>query len=215
MAVAVLGLGRFGTKLVEELSDAGIDVLAVDIDADRVNDVAETAALAAEGDITDWEFVSSLSLRDYQTVVVAIGAEMAASVLLTLILKKRLELRHVVAKASTKDHAVALELAGADIVVAPEQEAAVRLAHTLGSRHVGDYLSLGPNYGVARIDVPQAVVGRTIGSLNLLDDHKVFLLARIRGDSVSFNPNLDEVILKSDDWLIAGRDEHLRKLDPR
>ncbi len=213
MAVAVLGLGRFGTQLVQELSDTGIEVLAVDRDRERVNDLAEIAFLAAEGDVNDFEFIQSLALNEYDTVVVAIGSNIAASVLLTLTLKRRLSLPHVVAKASTHDHAVALELAGADIVVSPEQEAAIRLAHTLGSKHVGDYLSLGPSYGVAKIPVPDRLVGRPISHIDLLEKYRVFLLARIRGDSVSFNPNLDELIERNDQWLIAGRDEHLRRLE--
>lgn len=213
MAVAVLGLGRFGSQLVHELSDTGIEVLAVDKDGERVNDLAEVAFLAAEGDVADFEFLRSLALTEYQTVVVAIGTAIAANVLVTLTLKKRLALPHVVAKASTNDHAVALELAGADIVISPEQEAAIRLAHTLGSKHVGDYLSLGPSYGVAKIDAPENLLGHPISHIDLLERFKVFLLARIRGDSVSFNPNLDEKVEVGDQWLIAGRDDDLRRLE--
>jgi len=213
VAVAVLGLGRFGSRLVQELSHTGIDVLAVDRDSERVNEIADIAFLAAEGDVSDFEFIQSLSLNDYESVVVAIGSNIAASVLVTLTLKRRLSLPYVVAKASTHDHAVALELAGADIVISPEQEAAVRLAHTLGSRHVGDYLSLGPSYGVAKIRVPDRLVGRPLSALDLLDKYRVFLLARIRGDSVSFNPNVDELVQPGDEWLIAGRDEQLRRME--
>src|SRR5688500_9324648 len=147
MKVAILGLGRFGTQLVEELVSMGTEVLAIDVDEARVSEVAETALLAAQGDLADYEFLESLALKDYDTVVVAVGSEVATSVLVALTLKQRLKLPHVVAKASTNDHAVALELAGADIIVRPEQDAAIRLAHTLGSRHVGDYLSIGPEYG--------------------------------------------------------------------
>lgn len=215
MAVAVLGLGRFGTRLVQELTNTGVEVLAVDRDPARVNDVAEVAFLAAEGDIVDFEFVQSLALNEYRTVVVAIGSDIAASVHLTLTLKRRLSLPHVVAKASTTDHAVALELAGADIVVSPEQEAAVRLAHTLGSRHVGDYLSLGPDYGVANVDAPEILRGRPVSEAKLLDKFHVVLLARIRGNSVHFNPDQSELVQPGDRWLIAGRDEHLRRLDVR
>lgn len=215
MSVAILGLGRFGSTLAEELAGIGVEVLAVDHDSERVNALADVVFLAAEGDVADFEFLESLALHDYQTVVVAIGAEAATSVLVTLTLKKRLSLPHVVAKASTTDHAVALELAGADIVISPEQEAAIRLAHTLGSRYVGDYLSLGPAYGVATIQAPDEAVGRSIGNLDLLGRFEVFLLARIRGDSVSFNPPMDEVVETGDRWLLAGRDDALRRIDLR
>jgi trk system potassium uptake protein len=212
MNVAILGLGRFGTELVEELTAMGIEVLAVDADPARVNDVSETATLAAEGNITDYEFLESLALRSYDSVVVAVGSAMAASVLVVLTLKRRMELRHVVAKASTADHAEALRLAGADIVVSPEQEAAVRLAHTLGpSSHLGEYLSLGPTYGTAKLAAPESALGKQIGQLEVFTRHNVVLLALIREDSVTFRPDRDTVVEAGDVWLIAGDDEQLRK----
>lgn len=212
MNVAILGLGRFGTELVEELTGMGIEVLAVDTDSARVNDVAETATLAAEGNVTDYEFLDSLALKSYDSVVVAIGSAMATSVLVTLTLKRRMELRHVVAKASTADHAEALRLAGADIVVSPEQEAAVRLAHTLGpASHLGEYLSLGPTYGTAKLPAPESAVGKQIAQLDAFTRHNVVLLALLREDTVTFRPDRETVVEAGDVWLIAGDDEQLRK----
>ncbi|GIW12584.1 MAG: hypothetical protein KatS3mg062_0023 [Tepidiforma sp.] len=212
MNVAILGLGRFGSQLAAELVAVGVEVLAVDRQDARVNELAETATLAAAGDLNDFEFLQSLALHDYDAVVVAIGSDVATSVLLTLTLKKRLELRYVVAKASTNDHAQALRLAGADLVIAPEQEAAIRLAHTLGpSSHLQEYLSLGPTYGVAKLEAPITAVGRTIGSLETFTRHNVVLLAMVRNDLVTFRPDRDVVVEEGDIWLIAGEDEQLRK----
>jgi trk system potassium uptake protein TrkA len=210
MNVAILGLGRFGSQLAEELVAIGVEVLAVDRDDARVNLLAETASLAAAGDLTNFEFLQSLALGDYDAVVVAVGSEIATSVLLTL--KRRLSLRYVVAKASTNDHAEALRLAGADLVVAPEQEAAIRLAHTLGpSSHLQEYLSLGPTYGVAKLQAPITAVGRTIGSLEAFTRHNVVLLAMVRNNLVTFRPDRDVVVEDGDIWLIAGEDDELRK----
>ncbi|MGK2964068.1 MAG: potassium channel family protein [Tepidiformaceae bacterium] len=212
MNVAILGLGRFGTELVEELTHMGIEVLAVDGDPARVNDVSEIATLAAEGNVTSYEFLSSLGLGSYDSVVVAIGSEMATSVLVTLTLKQRMELHHVVAKASTNDHAEALRLAGADIVVSPEQEAAVRLAHTLGpSSHLGEYLSLGPTFGTAKLKAPDSAFHREIGKLDAFTRNNVVLLALIRDNSVTFRPDRDVIVEPGDVWLIAGEDDQLRK----
>jgi trk system potassium uptake protein TrkA len=210
--VAILGLGRFGSQLVEELVAMGVEVLAVDADGARVNDLAETATLAAAGDLTDFEFLNSLALETYDTVAVAIGSDVATSVLLTLTLKRRLELHHVVAKASTKDHAEALRLAGADIVVNPEQEAAIRLAHTLGpSSHLGEYLSLGPTFGCAKLEAPESAYGKPIGALDAFTRHNVVLLALVRDDVVTFRPDREVEVEPGDVWLIAGDDEQLRK----
>jgi len=210
--VAILGLGRFGTKLVEELVSMDVEVLAVDASSERVNDVAEVATLAAAGNVGDYEFLASLDLGAYDSVAVAIGSDMAVSVLVTLTLKRRLMIAHVVAKAATNDHGEALRLAGADIVVSPEQEAAVRLAHTLGpSSHLGEYLSLGPTFGCAKLEAPESAAGKTIGSLDAFTRHNVVLLALIRDDTVTFRPDRDVVVEPGDLWLIAGDDEQLRK----
>ncbi|MFQ5380605.1 MAG: potassium channel family protein [Dehalococcoidia bacterium] len=212
MNAAILGLGRFGTQLAEELVRVGVDVLAVDRDADRVNEVAELVLLAAEGDLSDVEFLESLALRSYDHVIVAVGSDVATSVLITLTLKQRLKLRHVAAKASDQDHRRALELAGADTIVSPEQEAAIRLAHTLGARTVADYMSIQADYGIAKVKAPTAAHGIRIGDIDVQDRYKVFFVARVRAGSITFNPDLRDVVQPDDFWIVAGRDSDLSDL---
>ena len=212
MNVAILGLGRFGSQLARELGRLGVDVLAVDHDSAIVNTMVETVLLAADGNVEDVEFLESLSLHNYDSVVIAIGSNVATSVLVTLTLKQRLRLDHVVAKASSNEHTRALELAGADVVVNPESEAAQRLAHTLGSREISDYMALGGEQGIARVRAPYSATGQAIGDLDIDDRYDVFLLARLREDSVSFNPALDETVQQGDTWIVAGRDDKLRAL---
>ena len=212
MNVAILGLGRFGTQLARELASLGVDVLGVDRDGARVNEVVETILLAAEGNVEDVEFLESLSLHHYDSVVVAIGSNVATSVLVTLTLKQRLRLTHVVAKASTDEHTRSLELAGADVLVNPERESAERLAHTLGSSEITDYMALGGAQGIARVRAPYSATGHAIGELDISGRYNVFLVARLRDNSVTFNPDLDETVQTGDFWIVAGRDDHLRDL---
>jgi len=190
----------------------GVQVLAVDQSAERVNEIVDEVFHAAEGNATDVEFLESLSLHSYDSVVVAIGSEVATSVLVTLTLKQRMKHRHVVAKAMHRDHMRALELAGADVVVNPEQEAAIRLAHTLGSRTVSDYMTLSGDYGIARVKAPFSAHGQRIEDLDVTRKYGIFLLARLRGENVSFNPELDEVVQAGDVWIVAGHDAMLRAL---
>ncbi len=212
MDVAILGLGRFGTQLSNELVSIGVQVLAVDNDPARVNSVVDEVFLAAEGNVTNVEFLESLGLHSYDSVVVAIGSDVATSVLVTLTLKQRLRHRHVVSKARDAEHARALELAGADTVVNPEYEAAVRLAHTLGSRSVSDYMSLSGDHGIARVKAPGSAEGLKVGDLDTTKKYRVFLLARMRADHVSFNPDLDEKVEGGDIWIVAGQDKDIRAL---
>jgi trk system potassium uptake protein TrkA len=190
----------------------GVDVLAVDSDPGLVNELAEVATLAAQGNVTDLEFLGSLAIENYDSVCIAIGSDVATSVLVALTLKRRFELKHVVAKASTADHAEALRLAGADLVVSPEQEAAVGLAHTLGpTSHLHEYLSLGPTFGCAKVVAPESDVNKSIGSLDAFTKHNVLLLAMVRGESVTFRPDREVVVESGDVWLIAGEDEQMRR----
>lgn len=212
MNAAILGLGRFGTQLARELTRLGVEVLAVDQDPARVNELASTVLLAAEGNLSDVEFLESLALRNYDYVVVAIGSDVAMSVLITLTLKQRLGLRHVAAKAANEDHTRALELAGADVVVNPEKEAAIRLAHTLGARSVADYMSIEADYGIAKVKAPPAAHGIRIGDIDVQDRFKVFFVARVRKDSIIFNPDLKDVVQPDDLWIVAGRDADIARL---
>lgn len=212
MDVAILGLGRFGTELARELVKSGVQVLAVDSDGRVVNAIVDEVFLAAEGNATSVDFLESLSLHSYDTVVVAIGSEVATSVLVTLTLKQRLRHRYVIAKARDQEHARALELAGADVVVNPEYEAAVRLAHTLGSRSVSDYMSLSGDHGIARLRAPISAEGKRVSDLDFLKRYRVFLLARVRAEQASFNPDLDEIVQPGDIWIVAGDDKDIRSL---
>jgi trk system potassium uptake protein TrkA len=209
---AILGLGRFGTQLARELVAAGVEVLAADRNPNRVNDVAEVVLLAAEGDLCDVEFLESLALENYDYVVVAVGGDIAASVLITLTLKQRFRLKYVAAKASTDDHMRALELAGADTVVNPEKEAAIRLAHTIGSRAVADYMAVKASYGLAKVRAPRALHGRPLAEADVQKRFKVVLVARVRDRSVSFNPEGLDVVQPGDTWIVAGHDDDLAAL---
>lgn len=212
MDIAILGLGRFGSQLTYELSNMGVDVLVVDNNEQRVNMLVEVAMLAAAGDITDMEFLESLSLQNYDSVVVAIGSDVATSTLVALTLKRRLQLSHVIAKSSTPDHTRALELAGVDTIVNPESESAQRLAHTLGAREISDYMSIGVDYGIARVTAPLSSIGSKIGDIDTGKRYDVFLIGRLRDEEITFNPPFEEIVEQGDLWIVSGKDQYLRDL---
>lgn len=215
MNVAIFGLGRFGTQLARELVRMGVHVLAVDVVSENVRAVVDEVSLAAEGDVTDIEFLETLGLDRYDSVVVAIADNVPASVLTTLTLKGQMSHKHVIAKARDKQHRRSLELAGADVVLNPEQEAATRLAHTLGSIGVDDYLSLDGASGIARIKAPAAAHGRALAQFDLLGAHQLILVGRLRDRQVTLNPNPDEHVQRGDVWIVAGNDRDLQKLQSK
>lgn len=212
MNVAIFGLGRFGTQLCHELIRIGTRVLAVDKAAEQVEPVVDLVTLAADGDATQLDFLRSLDLHTYDSLVVAVGSDVATSVLMTLTMKRQLGHRHVVAKARDVSHARSLELAGADVVVNPEQEAANRLAHTLGSVGVDDYMSLDQTSGIARVAAPTSAIGRGAADFEPIGSFKVYLIARIRAGHVTLNPDPEELVLAGDTWVVAGNDQQIQRL---
>ncbi len=215
MHVAIFGLGRFGTQLARELVRIGTTVLAVDSNPENVRAIVDEVSLAAQGDATDVEFLRTLGLDSFDSVVVAIGNDVGASVLATLTLKRQLFHRHVLAKARDEQHRRSLELAGADVALNPEQEAATRLAHTLGSVGVDDYMSLDGASGIAKIKAPVAAQGRSLNEFDLIGSFKLFLIARIRESKVTMNPDLSDRVMSGDTWIVAGNDKDMQKLRTR
>ena len=139
---AVIGLGRFGGSIVEELRELDVDVLAIDVDAERVKDFQDIATESVIADTTEEQVLKDLGLRNFDHVVVAIGDNIQSSILTTLLLKD-LDVNRVTVKAQSSYHARVLEKIGADFVVHPERDMGRRIAHKLVSNSVMDYLELG------------------------------------------------------------------------
>jgi voltage-gated potassium channel Kch len=143
--VAVIGLGRFGSSVARTLAESGCEVLAVDVDEARVKAIADYVTDAVRANALDEEALRSLGLRNFEVVVVAIGHEVEASILTTVLLKE-MGVPKIVAKAQDDLHGRVLQKVGADIVVFPERDMGVRLAHTLISRNVIDEIQLSTDY---------------------------------------------------------------------
>lgn len=203
--IAVIGLGRFGTSVATTLNDLGYDVTAIDIDEQRVEEAADFVALAAQGDGTDEEALRQLHVDRSDVAIVAQGSNLEVSVLTTLILKK-IGVPIVIAKAQTDLHGEVLRRIGADRVVFPERDAAVRLAHAIAVLRISDYITLSPTSGVAKLLVPTSFVSQTLAELLTVCNGKLSVLAIVRGDHLLTSPALDERVQTGDELVIAGPD---------
>ena len=146
---AVIGLGRFGGSICKALSEEGLEVMAMDIDEDKVNEYAKIASHAVIGDSTDESVLKNLGLRNFDHVIVAIGENIQASILTTLILKE-LGVNTITVKAQNDYHEKVLAKIGADHIVHPERDMAKRIAHNIVSNNVLDYLSCPTNTALWR-----------------------------------------------------------------
>jgi trk system potassium uptake protein TrkA len=212
--VTVIGLGRFGTSVARTLHELGYEVTAIDRDEKKIQDAAEFVTLAAQGDGTDQDLLQQLNCEKSDVAVVAQGENLEASVLSTLLLKK-LEVPWVISKAKTVLHGELLRKVGADRVVFPELDAGVRLAHSLGVRHITDYITLSPSAGIAKIRAPANLVGHTIEELTSGQQAKLNVLLIKRGSQLITVPHYQEVIQAYDELVIVGADADIERFVER
>ncbi len=209
--VVVIGLGRFGSSLARTLTERGYEVLGLDMDMKRVEEVAEYATQAAQVDATNEEALREMGVRNFDVGVVAIGDDIKSSILVTLLLK-RLGLRTVISKAQDDLHGEILEKVGADRVVYPERETGVRVAHALTTPSLVDYLEVMPGYGIAKVMVPSSLEGKELGQLDLKGTFGITTLILRRGNELIVNPSRSELLGRGDILVLAGRDEKLEAL---
>ncbi|MGI5835846.1 MAG: potassium channel family protein [Chloroflexota bacterium] len=209
--VVVIGLGRFGTSLVRTLTDLGHEVLGLDINMRKVEDVSEFATQTAQIDATDEDALRQMGVRNFDIAVVAIGSDVKSSILTTLLLK-RLGVKMVISKAQDELHGDILGRVGADKVVFPERETGIRLAHSITTPNLVDYLEVLPGFGIAKLVAPPAFVGRELGEIDLKGRFGVTVLILRRGDDLILNPSRSELVGSGDELIIAGRDEQMETI---
>ena len=204
----VIGLGRFGTTLARQLCALGAQVLAMDVRSDLVQQVAEDVTHAVVGDAQDKEVLRALGVRDMDCAIIAIGDDLAASVLTTMNLKE-LEVPYIICKAHDETHRRVLEKLGVDRVIIPEQENAQRLARSLNSHNVLDYIELSEEYGILEVPAPKSWVGKSLKELNVRAKLGVNIIAVESGKKTNVSPSADYRILEQDILVILGENESL------
>lgn len=158
---AVIGLGRFGGSICKALSEEGLEVMAMDMNEDRVNEYAKIASHAVIGDSTDENVLKNLGIRNFDHVIVAIGENIQASILTTIMLKE-LGVKMVTVKAQNDYHEKVLNKIGADRIVHPERDMGRRIAHKIISNNVLDYLELSDEYSLIEIVANSRLAGHSL-----------------------------------------------------
>ena len=199
----VIGLGRFGSEVARRLCQLGCEVLAVDSNAELVQSISEDVTHAVVADGRDIAVLRALGTADFDCAVVAIGGSLADSVLVTVNLKE-LGVPKIVCKAHDETHRQVLKKLGADQVVIPEQEQAFRLARSLSSQNVLDYIELSEDYGIVDLPAPDSWVGKSLRELNVRAKYGINILAIKDENAVNISPAADYVIRKGEIVVILG-----------
>lgn len=214
----IIGLGRFGTALAEELSSLGHEVLAVDSKEERAQAIVDKVTRAVTCDARDPEVLRSLGVRNFDCAVVAIGNDIGGSALVTLNLKE-LKVPHVVCKAYSGVHRKVLEKMGADQVVLPEQEMASRLAQNLSNTDVLNFIELSDEFSIVEIKVPKKWVGETIRELDVRATYHLNIIAVRSNDNsggehkMNIAPGGDYHLTSEDSLVVLGCNDNIEKLE--
>ena len=199
----VIGLGRFGSTLARQLCKLGAEVLAMDVHNDLVQQVADDVTHAVVGDAQDKDVLRALGVRDFDCAIVAIGTNLAASVLTVMNLQE-LGVPYIICKAHDETHSRVLQKLGVNKVVIPEQENAARLARSLNSHNVLDYIELSEDYGILELPAPRSWIGKSLKELNIRAKLGVNIIAVENGQKTNVSPSADYVIGEGDIMVVLG-----------
>ena len=207
----VIGLGRFGAEVSRRLCELGCEVLAVDSREDLVQHISADVTHAVVADARDKDVLRALGARNFDCAIIAIGGSLADSVLATMNVKE-LGLPKVVCKAHDETHRQVLLKLGADQVVIPEQENAARLAKSLASHNVLDYIELSGEYGIIEVPAPKSWVGKSLRELNVRAKLGLNILAVRQGTELNISPAAEFVVGKDNILVVLGDTGALEKV---
>lgn len=199
----IVGLGRFGSQAARRLCQQGCEVLAIDTSGELVQQLSDDVTQAVVGDARDKEVLRALGAKDFDCGIVAIGDSLADSVLATMNLKE-LGVPYIVCKAHDETHRQVLKKLGADRVVIPEKENADRLAKSLSSPNVLDYIELSEDYGIIEVPAPGLWQDKSLIELNVRAKLGVNILAIKRNGDITVSPAADFRIAHADVLVVLG-----------
>ena len=212
--IVVAGTGRFGAQVATSLFQLGHDVLAIDRDQGRVQDLIGRVTYPVTGDVTDEVLMRDLGVESFDVAIVAIGRNVESSIM-TAVLLRSFDIPMVVARARNRLHAETLQRIGCHRIINAEEEAGNRLAQTLFTPNVEEYISLGGAQGISRLPLPDKFHNKTLresGFTDFRDQNDLSVLALIRGENARLIPSLDERAQSSDEIVVAGNKDLVDEL---
>lgn len=200
-SVLIVGLGRFGSSVAKNLSQLGCEIVVVDAAEQRVGKLVDIVEEGVVGDVQDVEFLRSLGVSNFDIVVVGIGYDIKASVLVVTLVRE-LGAKYVVAKSYDTLHTTILNKLGVDRVVAVEEEMGRRVAMAIEMDTLIDFMELTPDFRFVEMKVLERWIGREINDIKTFQNHDLMLVAIKRDDKVISNPD-DAVVLQAKDVVVV------------
>ncbi len=220
----VIGLGRFGSSIARALSEKNFEVLAIDKDESQVKAMEAVVSQAVVLDATDEKSLRELGVKDFDTAIVSMGDTVEDSIMITLTLKE-LGVKQVIVKAKSELHAKILKKVGADRITFPEREMADRLAQSLASPRIFDFIEVSEMYGIVEMVAPKKFTNKTLSDLKLRDKYRVSAVAIKRKlpyskpdgstdfkEEIVVGPGGSDEIISGDVLILLGRNEDIDKI---
>lgn len=212
----VIGIGRFGSAVAERLCKLGHEVLTIDTSDEAIQKISEKVTHAVTADATDENVLKSLGIRNFDVAVVAIGTDIQASILTTLMLKD-MGVGYIVAKAQNELHAKVLLKIGADRIVFPERDMGERVAHNLIASNILEYIELSSEHSIIEYAVPKSWVGKDLRDINMRAKFGVTVVAlrSLNDEHINISPKADSKIREGDIMIVIGDNDDLKKLEKK
>jgi len=208
---AVFGVGSFGKSIALTLESFGCDVLVVDKNQEKIQEIADSVSYAVCADITQHDVIYNLGARNIDVAVVAISDNLEASILAT-ILSKEMGIPNVISKAVDELQATVLRKVGADSVIFPEREMGNWLAKTLISKKYADWVEVTDEYSMIQLDVPNSWVGKSIKDIGVMDRHNVRIVGIIANEEMEMDVNSNMPLNHGSTLVVIGSNSSLRNL---
>jgi trk system potassium uptake protein TrkA len=209
----IIGLGRFGASVATTLTESGHSVVGLDQSEERTQRVSEEITDVIKCDATDADILESMGIPDYEAVIVCIGEKyIQNSILVTLLLKEK-GAKKIIAKAGTKTQGRVLSKVGADTIVYPEKDMGERVARSLTSTNIIDFLEVSADISIIEIPTPKSIVGKNLIDLNLRNKYGVTIISiKNSKNEIISPPDVKYKFQKDDVLTLIGENRLLKKL---
>jgi trk system potassium uptake protein TrkA len=211
--VVVIGLGIFGFNIVKDLCESGFEVIAIDKNKEAVQRVRDCSTKAIVADGTDKGIMEAIGIHEDDCVIISFGEDLAAATLITLHLRQ-MKVKTIIVKAPNEEHKLILEKVGATEVMIPEKEIAHKMARSLISPNVLDYLPLSDGYMISEMAPPNSFLGKSFAQLQLRSRYRIQVIAirDIVSDKINMVPGADFVIKDGDVLVVLGKEKDIQQI---
>ncbi|HLR33943.1 MAG TPA: TrkA family potassium uptake protein [Tissierellales bacterium] len=210
--IIIIGCGRFGLNVAKTLYGLGNEVMVVDINEEKIKEIANNVTHAVQADVMDEFILNKLGISDFDVAIISIGSNLEASIMATL-MAKELGVKKVIAKARSEAHGKILSKIGADKIIFPERDMGIRLAHNLVSANILDFIELSPEYSIVEIVAMKGWKNKKLKELHLPTEYGINVMAIKRGKNINVSPYADDIIEEGDILVVIGNTKDIRRVE--